>query len=182
MAIAAEAERAVEATTRARGNGPASPAGAAWTALAETRAASPLAPTVTLRLEKKFAQALDGAADAFLSRVFARAQRLADFPQGFVLEVAEQNRRAVGVLKRVHGFIEQRLDVRPVGGGVIHVTHLEGDLFAGLPPGLAADDINGRMACDLVKPGAQDGVRGQFGGVASEVGEDRLADFLGQLR
>ena len=81
----------------------------------------------------------------------------------------------------MHSFIEQRLDVRPVGGGVIHATHLEGDLFARLPPGFAADDIDGRMARDLVQPGSQDGVRVQFGSVTREIGKDRLADFLCQF-
>ena len=103
-------------------------------------------------------------------------------PQGLVLEEAEQDGGAIGVVERLHGFIEQRFDARPVVGRIVHNTHLEGDLFTGLAPGFAPDDINGRMTRDLVKPGGQDGVRVQFGGVTGELGEDGLGDLLCKLR
>ena len=57
-----------------------------------------------------------------------------------------------------------------------------GDLFAELSAGLAADDVNRRPARDLVKPRGENGVGLQPGGVAREVDEDGLGDFLGELR
>ena len=38
----------------------------------------------------------------------------ANFAQGFVLEITEQHGGTVGFVERVHGFVEQRPDVRPV--------------------------------------------------------------------
>ena len=163
-AIAAEVERAAEARTAPEATAPAKPGGSGLDGVGGNQGGESARAHRELAFGAKFTQTIEGAADPFLSRVFARAQGLADFPQGFVLEIAEQNRGAVGFVQRVHGFIEQRFDVRPVGGGVVHVTHLEGDLFARLSPGFAADDIDGRLACDLVKPGGQDGVRVKFGG------------------
>lgn len=72
--------------------------------------------------------------------------------------------------------------MRPIGGGFLCGTHLEGDLFTGLPPGLAADDVNGCVACDPVKPGGQDRAGGQSGGVAGELREDRQGHLLRQFR
>jgi len=64
---------------------------------------------------------------------------------------------------------------------VVDLIHLEGDLFAGLTPGFAADDVNGGVPCDLIKPGGQDGVRFEFGGVAGKFDEKGLRDLLGEL-
>ena len=134
---------------------------------------------------EEFAQAFDGAADALLRGVVAHAEGVADFAEGFVLEIAEQDGGAVGVVERVHGFVEQRFDVRPVGGGGVHGVQgveLGGDLFAQLAAGFAADDINGGAAGDLIEPRGEDGVGRRRCGVAGEVGEDGLGDFLGELR
>ena len=88
----------------------ANPAGAAWTALAEMTTARPPAPAATPRLGEEFAQSFDGAAHALLGGVIGAAEGGADFAQGFVLEIAEQDGGAVGVIERVHGFVEQRFD------------------------------------------------------------------------
>ena len=160
----------------------ASPTGAAWTALAEMTTTSPLAPTVTPRLAKNSRRRSTARLTRFCAASSDCAEGCADFAEGFVLEVAEQDGGAVGVVERVHGFVEERFDVRPVGGGGVHGIHLGGDLFAQLAAGFAADDINGRAAGDLIKPRGEDGVGLQPGGVAGEVGEDGLGDFLGELR
>ena len=131
---------------------------------------------------EELAQAFDGAADAFPGGVFVRAERLADFAQGFVLEIAEQDGGAVGVLERLHGFVEEGFDVRPVGGGGVHGVQFAGDLFAQLAAGFAADDINGGAAGDLVEPRGEDGVGREAVRLAGEVGEGGLGDLLGQLR
>jgi hypothetical protein len=133
-------------------------------------------------LYEKFPQPLNRTMDTFLSGVFTRPKSLPDFSQGFVLEIAQQKRGSVHWIQRLHGFIEQWFDLGPAGRGLVQFTHLDGDLFARLSPRFRANDINGSVARDLVKPGAQNGVRGQFGGVASEVGEDGLGDFLRELR
>ena len=56
-------------------------------------------------LGKEFAEAFHGAAHALLRGVVGRAEALADFAQGFVLEIAEQHGGAVrtgsSVLPRV---------------------------------------------------------------------------------
>jgi len=121
----------------------ANPIGAAWTALAERTTTTPLAPTVTPWFGEEFAQAFDGAADALLRGIVGRAEGLADFAQGLILEVAEEDGSAVAVVERVHGFVEQRFDLCPVGGGGVHGIHLRGNLFAQLAACFAADDING---------------------------------------
>ena len=107
---------------------------------------------------------------------------MADFAQGFVLEVAEQDGGAVGVVERVHGFVEEGFDVRPVGGGGVHGVEFAGDLFAELAAGFAADDINGGAAGDLIEPRGEDGVGREAVRLAGEVGEGGLGDFLGELR
>ena len=133
-------------------------------------------------LSEEFAQALDGAADAFAGRVFGRAESLADFAQGFVLEVAEQDCRAVAVFERLHGFVEKGFDMGPVGGGGVHGVEFLGDLFADLAPRLAADHINGCAAGNLIKPRGEHSVGREAVRLASEVGEGGLGDFLRQLR
>ena len=55
-------------------------------------------------------------------------------------------------------------------------------MFAELPAGFAADDINGGAAGDLVEPRGEDGVGREAVRLAGEVGEGGLGDFLGQLR
>ena len=70
----------------------------------------------------------------------------------------------------------------PVIGRGVYGIHLGGDLFAQLAAGLTADDINGRAACDLIEPRAEDGVGRETVGVLGEVGKGRLGDFLGELR
>ncbi len=131
---------------------------------------------------EEFAQALDSAVDTLLRGIIGGAEGGADFTEGFVLEVAEQDGGAVGLVERVHGFVEQGFDVRPIGGGGVHGIHLGGDLFAQLAAGLAADDVNGGAAGDLIKPRGEDGIGRKAAGVAGEVGEDGLGDFLGELR
>ena len=131
---------------------------------------------------EEVAQAFDGAADAFSGRVFVRPDHLADFAERFVLEVAEQDGGAIDVVERVHGFVEQGFDVRPVGGGGVHGVEFVGDLFAELAAGFSSDDINGGPACDLIQPRAEDGVGREAVRLAGEVGESGLGDFLGELR
>ena len=133
-------------------------------------------------LGEEFTQAFDGAADSLLRGIVGRAEGLADFAEGFVLEVAEQDGGTVGFVQRRHGIVEQGFDMRPVGGCGVHGIHLGGDLFAQLPAGFAVDDINRGAAGDLIKPCGENGVGFQFAGVAGEVGEGGLGDFLGQLR
>ena len=70
----------------------------------------------------------------------------------------------------------------PLGVGSVHGVDLRGDVLALLAPGFVADRINGRVAGDLVKPRAQQGVRLEAAGLAGQLEEDRLRDFLGQLR
>ncbi|MGD0745659.1 MAG: hypothetical protein ABSA45_10940 [Verrucomicrobiota bacterium] len=117
----------------------------------------------------------------------------ADFAKGFILKIAEQDSGTVGIVQRVHGFVEQRLDLGPdrrdaCGAfGCIHVVHLHGDLLAQLPARFFADDVNRGPARDLIQPRRQgtdrrDACATNFAGVAREVGEDGLRDFLGQLR
>jgi hypothetical protein len=134
---------------------PANPTGAAWMALAEMTTTSPCAPRVTPRLTK--------------------------FAEGFVLEVTQQDGSAVGVVERVHGFVEEWFDVRPVSGGGVHGIHLGGDLFAQLAAGLPADDIRGGAVCDLVEPGGEDGVRRKTVRIARETDEGGLSDFLSKM-
>ena len=82
----------------------------------------------------------------------------------------------------MHGFVEERFDMRPVRGGGVHGIHLGGDLFAQLPAGFFSHHINGCPARDLVQPGRQNGVGLQLAGVSREIGKNGLGDFLGQLR
>jgi len=135
----------------------ANPTGAAWTALEEMTTTSPLAPTVTPRL-KKNARRRSTAAQALLRGVFACAEGCAHFAEGFVLEIAEQDGCAIRVVERVHGFVEQGFDARPVVGGGVHGIHLGGDLFAQLAARLTAHDIDGGAARDLIQPRGQNGV------------------------
>ena len=72
--------------------------------------------------------------------------------------------------------------MRPICGRGVHGIHLGGDLFARLAAGFTAHDVNGRAAGDLIEPCGEDGVRLEVAGVAREVGEDGLGDFLGELR
>ena len=101
-----------------------------------------------------------------------------DFAQGLVLEIAEQDGGTVGLVERVHGFIEQGFEVHPIGGGGVHGIHLRGDLFAQLPTGLAADQVDGLAACDLIEPGGEQGAGGKLARVAGEFEEGGLGDFL----
>ena len=123
-----------------------------------------------------------GAAQALLRGVLARAEGGADFTEGFVLEVTQQDGGAVGIVERVHGFVEERFDVRPVGGGGVHGIHLRGDLFAQLPARLAAHDVDGGAARDLIQPRGQNGVGLQPVGTARQIDEGGLGDFFGELR
>jgi hypothetical protein len=82
----------------------------------------------------------------------------------------------------LHRFLEQRFDVRPVGVGGVHGAEFVGDLFAGLAPRLAPDDINGGAASDLVEPRGEHRVGREAVRLAGEVGEGGLGHFLGQLR
>ena len=135
---------------------------------------------------EEFAQAFHGAAHAFLRGIVGSAQGDANFAEGLLLEVAEQYGGAIGFIERSHGFVKQGFDMRPVGSGGVHGIQVGGDLLAQLSAGFAADDINGGAARDLIEPGGQSGREGrggrQFCGVAGEVGEDGLGDFLGELR
>lgn len=135
---------------------------------------------------EEFSQAFHGAAHALLRRIVGSAEGDADFAEGFILEVAQQYGGAIGFIERYHGFVEQGFDMRPVGSGGVHGVQVGGDLLAQLPTGFAADDINGGAASDLIEPRGQHGRRvwsgRHFRGVAGEVGEDRLGDFLGELR
>ena len=143
----------------------ASPTGAAWTALAEMTMTSPLAPTRDAAFGEEFTQPFHGSAHPFLRGVVGRAERGADFAEGFVFEVTEQHGRAVGVVERGDGFVQQRFDLRPVAGSGIHGIHLGGDLFAQLPAGFAPHDVDGGAAGDCVEPGSHDRVGLQRGGV-----------------
>jgi len=82
----------------------------------------------------------------------------------------------------LHGIVEKGFYVRPIGGGGVHGIHLGGDLFAQLAAGLAADDINGGAAGDLIEPRGEDGVWREAVRVARKVRENGLSDFLGELR
>ena len=97
-------------------------------------------------------------------------------------QAREQYGRTVGWVQCVHGFVEERFYLPPVISARVHGVHLGGDLFAQLAAGLAPDDVNGCAARDLIEPSANDCVRPEPGGVAGELGEGRLGDFLGQLR
>lgn len=98
---------------------------------------------------------------------------------GIARNGCEQN--AIRLVEGGHGIVEQRLDVGPVGGSDIYGIHLRGDLFAQLTAGLAAHDINGFAACDLIQPGAEDGAGRKLARVLGELEEGGLSDFLGQL-
>ena len=134
----------------------ASPTGAAWTALAEMTTASAARADGHAAFGEEFPQAFHGAAHALLRGVIGRAERGADFAEGFVLKVTEQHGGTIGFVERGHGFVEQRFNVRPIVGGGVHGIHLGGDLFAQLAAGFAADDINGGAAGDLIQPRAKD--------------------------
>ena len=182
MAFVAVVTRVVPANAAAVEMVTANPTGAAWTALAEMTTTSPLAPTVTPRLAKNSRRRSTARLTRFCAASSDVPRVCADFAEGFVLEVAEQDGGAVGLVERGHGFVEQRFDVRPVGGGGVHGIHLGGDLFAQLAAGFAADDINGGAAGDLIEPRGEDGVGREAVRVAGEVGEGGLGDFLGELR
>src|ERR1039457_4864124 len=68
----------------------ARPTGAACTALAARAATSP---------------------DALLRGVIRRAKGCADFPEGFVLEITEEDGSAIGGIERLHGLVEHRFDL-----------------------------------------------------------------------
>ena len=114
--------------------------------------------------------------------VVGRAEGLADLAEGFVLEVTEQDGGAVGLIEGLHRFVEQGFDVCPVGGRGVQGIHLGGDFFAKLPTRFASNPINGRPACDLIKPGGQNRVWFQLVGIPRQVGEHGLRDLFGDLR
>jgi hypothetical protein len=127
------------------------------------------------------AHALNGSADALSGGVLGRAERFANFAKRFVLEVAEQDGRAFGLIKRVHGFVEGRFDVCPVVVGGVHSVELGGNLFAKLAAGFATDDINGSASSDLIQPRGEDGIRREVVCLADEIGEGGLGDLFREL-
>jgi hypothetical protein len=82
----------------------------------------------------------------------------------------------------VHGFVQDRFDVGPVGGGGAHSLEFAGDFFAELPAGFAPNHINGGPAGDLIEPRAEDGIGREAMRPAREVGESGVGDLLGELR
>ena len=131
---------------------------------------------------EEFTQSFNGAADPLLRGIVGCADGLADFAQGFIFEVAEQDGRAISFVERVHGFIKQRFNVLPIFGGGVDGIHFRGNLFTQLPAGFAADHINGLAARDLIKPRGYDGIRRELVRVAGELEEGGLGNFFRQLR
>ena len=129
-----------------------------------------------------FTQALHGATHALLRGVFARAEGLADFTKRFVFEIAKQDGGAIGLVERIHGFVQKRFNVRPISVIGVGGVHFRGDLFPQLPAGFAADNVDGAPAGDLIEPRGQDRIWREPMRVAGQVGEGGLGDFLSQLR
>ena len=125
---------------------------------------------------------MNGAADAFSGGILGGAEGLADLEERFVFEVAEQDGGAVGVVEGVHGLVEERFDVRPVGACRIHGGEFAGDLFTALTTRFAADNVDGGAAGDLIEPRREDGIGREAARLASKVDEHGLGDFLGELR
>ena len=82
----------------------------------------------------------------------------------------------------MHGFVEERFDVRPVSGGGVHGIHLGGNLFAQLAASFTADDINRGAASNLIEPCRQNCARSQLVRVLRQIAENGLRYLLGQLR
>ena len=131
---------------------------------------------------KELAHTFHSTAQALLRSRLARAKGETYFADGFILEEAQQNGRAVGFLERVHGFIEKRFDMRPVCGGSVDGTHLGSDLFAQLESHFTANDILGFAAGHLIEPPAEDSVGRKPLRVAGEFKESGLSDLFGELR
>jgi hypothetical protein len=141
----------------------------------------PAGPDRDAAFGEEFTQLFNCSADPFSGGVLACAERSANFPQRFAFKIAQQDGRLVGGVERVHGFIEKRFNMRPVGISGIHGLEFAGDTFADLPARFAANNIDGRAANNLIQPGRKNRVRRQTICLTGEVDEHGLGYFLRQL-
>ena len=159
----------------------AKPAGAAWTALAEIKTASPLAPIVTFR--EKFTQPFHGAADALLCGLVADAENLRHLLRRLAFEVTQQQGLAVRLAQLAQRGIQMRCDVFPAGirfGGKQFV-HGNGLLFTIATAYLGADGIGGEVLCRAMQPAGQNRPVGQLWRIFCEGHKYTLGHVLGQV-
>jgi hypothetical protein len=75
-------------------------------------------------------QTFNGTTNSFSGGLISYVKSLADLPQGFVIEITKQDCGSVGLIQRVHGFVKQRFDFRPIGSSGVHGCEFDRDLFA----------------------------------------------------
>ena len=113
----------------------------------------------------------------------------ADVAEGFVGEEAEEEGGAVGFAQADHGVVECAGEAGP-GGGVVG-SGLggcrsergvgDGELFAGVAGGFAADEVDGLAAGHGVEPCGEWQVGADTRGGAGEFDEDGLSGFFGEV-
>ena len=150
-------------------------------ALAEIKTTRPPAPTVTFRFVKNSRRRSTARVTRFCAASSDRAERWADFAQGFVLEVAEKTAARSVSSSACHGLVKQRFDERPVRSSLAFMAFISVAFVRATAGGIRArtTSIAVRHAT-LIKPGGQNGISAEFGGIAGQIGKDRLGNLLCQ--
>lgn len=128
------------------------------------------------------AQFIKSAADAFFGSVFAGAERGADFAEGAIFEITEDEGVAFAIAETAHGFIEQRGELLPADAGLLVEFGLHVSLLlAVLATGFAFAGGDGDKSRGAIEPAGQNGFGTEPRGFAGEDDEHRLGDFFGEF-
>src|SRR5579862_4383316 len=128
------------------------------------------------------AQFIEGATDAFFGGVFAGAERGADFAEGAIFKITQDEGVAFVIAEASHGFIEQRSELLPADAGLLVEFGLHVSLLlAVLAAGFAFAGGDGDKSRGAIEPAGQNGFGTEPRSFAGEDDEDGLGDFFGEF-
>lgn len=130
------------------------------------------------------AKLFEGAGDALLCGVVARAEGEANGAEVEALEMAQQDGFAVGGGEAVEGVVKHGCELGPlgvVGGRVVQGVHFHGSVFTGAATAFGPDGFGSGEAGMAVQPAAEEDIIGESRGFAGKVGEDDLGDVLREV-
>jgi hypothetical protein len=129
-------------------------------------------------------ETLDGAAHAFLCRLFARAEHERHVVRGLPFKIAQQQCVTVQLAQLTQRGVQVRGDMFPddFGFGGKQFVHGGGLLFAGATPHIGADDVGGEVLRRAVQPAGEDRTIHELPRILCESHKHTLSHVLGQVR